>query len=37
VSAALEPFGSTLTVQIFSALQAQGIEEAQACLDEWYR
>ncbi len=37
VSAALEPFGSTLTVQIFSALQPQGIEEAQTCLDEWYQ
>lgn len=36
VSAALEVFGSTITIQIFSAMEMQGIEEAQVCLDQWY-
>jgi GTP-binding protein len=36
VTTALEPFGSTLSVQIFSAMETQGIEEAQACLDQWF-
>lgn len=36
VSAALEVFGSGITIQIFSAMEMQGIEEAQMCLDQWY-
>ncbi len=36
VSSALEPFGSTLSLQIFSAMQMQGVEEAQARLDQWF-
>lgn len=36
VNAALEPFGSTVSVQIFSAMQMQGIEEAQSFLDQWF-
>lgn len=36
VSAALESFGNTITVQLFSAMQTQGVEAAQACLDAWY-
>lgn len=36
VITALEPFGATITVQIFSALQMQGIETAQTHLDAWF-
>jgi len=36
VNTILEPYGSTLSAQIFSALQPQGIESAQACLDRWF-
>jgi GTP-binding protein len=36
VSSALEAFGSTVSVQIFSAMQMQGIEEAQSILDQWF-
>jgi GTP-binding protein len=36
VSTALEPFGSTLSQQTFSAMEMQGIEEAQSLLDQWF-
>lgn len=36
VSTALEPFGSTLSVQVFSAMNSQGVEEVQARLDQWF-
>lgn len=36
VSSALEPFGAVLSVQIFSAMTMQGVEEARTCLDHWY-
>lgn len=36
VSVALEPFGSTLSVQSFSAMEMQGIQDAQSRLDQWF-
>lgn len=36
VSATLEPFGSTLSVQIFSAMHNQGVEAAQVRLNSWF-
>lgn len=36
VSTALEPFGATVSVQIFSAMQLQGLEESQNILDQWF-
>jgi GTP-binding protein len=36
VSEALQPFGDTITVQIFSAMEPYGVKEAQACLDNWF-
>lgn len=36
ITAALEPFGTTLSVQVFSSIEMQGIEAAQACLNNWF-
>lgn len=36
VSIALEAFGSTLSVQSFSAMEMHGIEDAQTRLDQWF-
>ncbi len=36
VSEALAPYSTYISVQIFSAMQHQGIEEAQLRLDEWF-
>jgi GTP-binding protein len=36
VASVLEPFGATLSVQLFSSLQMQGIEDAQSRLNQWY-
>lgn len=36
VSSALETFGDLISIQIFSAMEATGVKEAQACLDQWF-